>query len=208
MKKAIRHFIIEKARDIFQLKGYTNTTIEDLAQEADISKPTLYKYFNGKDDIFRAVVDLSNDEYDAMLAPLFDSPDPFPEKLKKLTYSILNQVNKNRGILKIAFHESHMFIEAIDKNDFGGIDRFLKAIEKRVKFYKIIFQEGMESGYIDKNVPLDLIPIFYSGILGEFSLAYILGKERMADLNLHQLTDHITRIMSRGIMNDKKRHDF
>jgi len=203
LKEAIRHFIVEKAREIFELKGYTNTTIEDLAQAADISKPTLYKYFNGKDDIFRGVVDLSNTEFDELLKPLLTVSEIFPEKLKQLTFSVLNHVNKNRGILKIAFHESHMFIEAIDKENFGGIERLLEAKDKRVQIFKKFFQEGLDNGYLTSDIPLDLIAVFYTGMLGEFSLGYILGKERMADFDLNELTDHITSIISKGIVKDK-----
>lgn len=204
MKQAIRHFIIEKAREIFELKGYTNTTIEDLAQAADISKPTIYKYFNGKDDIFRNVVDLSNTEFDELLNPLLTASESFPEKLKQLTFSILNHINKNRGILKIAFHESHMFIEAIDKENFGGIERLLEATDKKVQIFKKFFQEGLDNGYLTNDIPLDLVAIFYAGILGEFSLGYVLGKERLADFDLNVLTDHITGIISKGIVQNKK----
>lgn len=205
MRQAIRHFIIEKAREIFEIKGYINTTIEDLAQSSNISKPTLYNYFTGKDDIFRNVVELSNSEFDELLNPLITGPGNFSEKLKKITFSVLNHVNKNRGILKIAFHESNMFIEAIDKENFGGIERLLEAAQKRVQIFKKFFQEGLDSDYIKKDIPLDLIAVFYAGILGEFSLGYILGKEEMADFDLNQLTDHITNIISKGITKDEKR---
>jgi AcrR family transcriptional regulator len=200
LKKAIRHFIIEKSREVFEQKGYTNTTIEDIAKASDISKPTLYNYFSGKDDIFRSVVELANSEMDELIAPIIKGPELFTEKLTKLTYEFLNHVNKNRGILKIAFHESHMFIEAIDNHSFGGLERLLEATERRVNTIKGFFEDGKQQGFILENVPVDLIAVFYVGILGEFSLGYILGKEGMANLDLLTLTDHITTILARGIL--------
>jgi AcrR family transcriptional regulator len=200
LKEAIRHFIIEKSREVFEQKGYTNTTIEDIARASDISKPTIYNYFPGKDAIFRSVVELANSEMDELIAPIISGPELFTEKLKKLTYEFLNHVNKNRGILKIAFHESHMFIEAIDNNSFGGLERLLEATERRVNTIKAFFKEGKVQGFIVKDVPVDLIAVFYVGILGEFSLAYILGKEGMANFNLRTLTEHITSILARGIL--------
>lgn len=199
MKEAIRHFVIEKAREVFEQKGYTSTTIEDIAKASDISKPTIYNHFNGKDDIFRSVVELSNSEMDELIEPIINSPEPFPEKLKKLTYESLNHVNKNRGILKIAFHESHMFIEAIDKNSFGGMERLLESMESRVNKIKDFFREGIEKDYVDEDLPLDLIAVFYVGILGEFSLGYIFSKEGMAGLDLETITKHITTILTKGV---------
>ena len=31
MKQAIRHFVIEKAREVFESKGFSATTVEDIA---------------------------------------------------------------------------------------------------------------------------------------------------------------------------------
>jgi len=199
LKEAIRHFVIEKAREVFEQKGYTNTTIEDIARSSDISKPTLYNYFSGKDDIFRSVVELSNSEMDELILPIVNGPESFPKKLKKLTYEFLNHVNKNRGILKIAFHESHMFIEAIDNDSFGGLERLLESTERRVNTIKEFFNEGRQKGHIIEEIPVELIAVFYVGILGEFSLGYILGKEGMANIDLKTLTDYITSILAKGI---------
>jgi AcrR family transcriptional regulator len=200
VKKAIRHFIIAKAREVFQEKGYSCTTMEDIAGAAEISKPTLYHYFSGKESIFRQVVKLSDSEFEEIINPVIQGPDEFPLRLKNLTYEILNHFNKNRGILKIAFHESHMFIEAMDHERKGGIHEFLESKVRTVSKLKEFFQEGIKKGYVRKNIPAELIAVFYSGILSEFSLAYILGKERMANLDLNELVNYITGILSSGVL--------
>ncbi len=200
MKKAIRHFIIAKAREVFQEKGYSCTTMEDIAGAAEISKPTLYHYFSGKESIFRQVVKLSDSEFEEIINPVIQGPDEFPLRLKNLTYEILNHVNKNRGILKIAFHESHMFIEAMDHEQQDGIHEFLESKVRNISKMKEFFQEGKKKGYVRENIPAELIAVFYSGILSEFSLAYILGKERMANLDLNELVNYITGILSSGVL--------
>ena len=199
MKEAIRHFVVEKAREVFGEKGYSSTTIEDIANASEISKPTLYNYFSGKDDIFRSVIKLSNDEFEELINPVVYGHEEFPEKLRILTYEILQHMNKNRGLLKIAFHESHMFIEAIDNDQSGGFHKILESKVKTVKKMKEFFQEGVRKGHIKKDIPVELIAVFYTGIIGEFSLSYILGKEKMANFDLNQITYHITNILSKGI---------
>ena len=199
MKEAIRHFVVEKAREVFEEKGYTSATIEDIACASAISKPTLYNYFSGKDEIFRHVVELANREFVQLITPMFDRTEPFPEKLVILTYNILNHINKNRGILKIAFHESHMFIEAMDKDEKGGIKQFLKSKELAINNMKRFFKCGLDEGFIRDDLPLELVAVFYTGVLGEFSLGYILSKEKMAKKSLHQLSEYINRILTKGI---------
>ena len=43
--------IVEAARILFQKNGIVQTTVDDIAREADCSKATIYVYFKNKDDI-------------------------------------------------------------------------------------------------------------------------------------------------------------
>jgi AcrR family transcriptional regulator len=43
---------LEAAKKIFFAKGYAKATMDEIALEAEISKPTIYQYFKSKDDLF------------------------------------------------------------------------------------------------------------------------------------------------------------
>lgn len=44
--------ILEAARRSFEAKGFLNTTLQDVAKEAEISVGLIYRYFQSKEDIF------------------------------------------------------------------------------------------------------------------------------------------------------------
>jgi TetR/AcrR family transcriptional regulator len=44
--------ILDAAKQIFYSKGYIKATMDEIALEAEISKPTIYTYFKTKDDLF------------------------------------------------------------------------------------------------------------------------------------------------------------
>ncbi len=46
-----RSQVVRKAAELFDAAGYHNTGVADIAAAAGISKPTLYHYFAGKDEI-------------------------------------------------------------------------------------------------------------------------------------------------------------
>ena len=46
-----RNQVVDKAAELFDAAGYHNTGVADIAAAAGISKPTLYHYFAGKDEI-------------------------------------------------------------------------------------------------------------------------------------------------------------
>ena len=70
--------ILEAARRLFLDQGYDGTSMDDVATEAGVSKPTVYRYFADKEQLFteivgnttqmeqqlRAVVDMLNDSED------------------------------------------------------------------------------------------------------------------------------------------------
>jgi len=44
--------ILEAAKKVLFSKGYVKATMDQIALEAEISKPTIYQYFKSKDDLF------------------------------------------------------------------------------------------------------------------------------------------------------------
>jgi AcrR family transcriptional regulator len=55
-KELVREEILTKAADVFEKKGYAQTTILDVAQALDLSRSALYHYFKSKDEILEALV--------------------------------------------------------------------------------------------------------------------------------------------------------
>jgi TetR/AcrR family transcriptional regulator len=48
--------ILRAAKNVFYLKGYMKATMDEIALEAEITKPTIYKYFKTKDDLFFSLI--------------------------------------------------------------------------------------------------------------------------------------------------------
>lgn len=51
-----RAAILEAARQLFIKHGYSGTSMDAIAEAAPVSKPTLYNHFQGKSDLFAAVI--------------------------------------------------------------------------------------------------------------------------------------------------------
>jgi AcrR family transcriptional regulator len=55
-KEAQPQELLASALALFIEQGYASTRLEDIARRAGVSKPTMYLYFNSKEELFRAVV--------------------------------------------------------------------------------------------------------------------------------------------------------
>ena len=52
-----KDLMIEVARQLFARVGFTNTTMNDIADASKKGRRTLYTYFRNKDEIFHAVIE-------------------------------------------------------------------------------------------------------------------------------------------------------
>lgn len=55
-KEARREEILNAAHAVFNEKGLTGSTVDDIAEAAELSKGTIYLYFHSKEDLYLAVM--------------------------------------------------------------------------------------------------------------------------------------------------------
>ncbi|MDQ0470342.1 TetR/AcrR family transcriptional regulator [Labrys wisconsinensis] len=76
--------LLEAARRVFARLGYEAATVDDIAFEAGIGKPTIYRYFEGKEALFEAVFAQTLDDLEARLDAALAVPGPMAERLSRL----------------------------------------------------------------------------------------------------------------------------
>ncbi|MFM8315764.1 MAG: TetR/AcrR family transcriptional regulator, partial [Deltaproteobacteria bacterium] len=59
--------ILEAARRVFESKGFLNTTLQDVAKEAEISVGLIYRYFQSKEDMFASLALKGAEQFDVDL---------------------------------------------------------------------------------------------------------------------------------------------
>ncbi len=89
---AKRRAILDAAQKVFDARGYEAATMEEVAEEAGVSKGTLYNYFQNKEDLFAKVFSerLSGDQ--AELERLIEEPLPALDKLCRIMDHVFSQL--------------------------------------------------------------------------------------------------------------------
>lgn len=76
-RSAYRELILEAAERVFVERGFARTRISDVAKEAGVATGTVYNYFEGKDDVFRSLMQLRFTEFiDKITAVYEENKDP------------------------------------------------------------------------------------------------------------------------------------
>lgn len=156
-----RDELIRIAYGKFLEKGYEQTSIDEIIEEARIAKGTFYYHFPSKEATLEAVIDTMIDEDVAKATEIVDSPMPVPEKIAAVIYSfrpgedeqgIAMTVNEVENILlhdKLNKRLIEVSVPLLSRVVREGIDRGLfdcEQVEERVKMILIISSHLLDDG--------------------------------------------------------------
>lgn len=151
--------IKKTALHLFNKHGVNKISVDDIADNASVSKTTIYKYFSSKNGLYREIVKMIFEESINKIKSLLESNLTFPEKLKRLIDVKTTSGQYMKG----------QFIEEIIKNDFKIGEEIEDKYMNRIRLLMFkFFDEGKNKGYIDRNISNNIIylyiDIFKSGL--------------------------------------------
>jgi len=116
-----RRDILEAARSVFSEKGFQPATMDEIAERVELSKPTIYLYFDSKEDLYTSIA--LEDSYKVM------------ERLKESVASDAGLVEKWRSVW-LAFIE-----HCIENPEYVSISQHILARESRQRVSDHILEE-------------------------------------------------------------------
>jgi AcrR family transcriptional regulator len=93
--------ILEAAEKVFARSGYYQARVDDIAEEAELAKGTLYYYFKSKDEIYFALLKREAQVIHEELRRLITVDSPLFEDLQQAFAFYLRYFDKNPAYLKM-----------------------------------------------------------------------------------------------------------
>jgi AcrR family transcriptional regulator len=166
-KQMRRRQIINAAEKVFAVKGFSGATIENIAEEAELSPATLYLYFKNKDELYASLNLKFLEVFIEKIENIRSQEELDPEKkvraLEKALYELyeydpLNVINVLRFQSSEALRNLSPQLSSQIKD---GARKYLRSIAG-------IFQDGVKSGmFLDRN-PIafaDIVWGLYAGLV-------------------------------------------
>jgi len=196
-ENGVKERILVKAEEIFFHYGYTRVRMDEISDSLGISKKTLYKYFDGKEQLLREIVERMKLRIKTNCHIICDDQEmDFIHKLKKLMNYIAKQSSKLRGVLPEDLQKNHPDI-------WDGINEYRKK-EAFTKF-KDLIEEGVRKGAFRKDIDQQIIVLMYVNAISELVRPDVL-------VNLpytgDQVFETIIKIMFEGIFTDEGRTKY
>lgn len=159
MREKTRSVILEKALLLFANKGFHGTSINDIANEAGISKGLAYNYFESKDAILLAIIDTALTAGLEVMNVSKLSEDPY-KQLELLIVKTFDHIQKNdnywRMFSTLMLQPKLSNITEKMVNEFGT-----NAMNETIKIFKKIGIRNPETEALILDGVLDGIILHY-----------------------------------------------
>ncbi len=124
--------IMEAAESIFAEKGFYLTTVEEIAQKADLGKGTIYLHFENKRGLFLSIIERKLDILLKKIEEGIKEGDSPAEKIRLATEIHFKFLEKNRNFFKIIHIFSNQFKKGM------GEELFKKVVVKNSRYLEIL----------------------------------------------------------------------
>jgi AcrR family transcriptional regulator len=98
--------LLDIGRRLFAERGLDGTSIEEIAAQADVSKPVVYEHFGGKEGLYAVVVDREVERFTAMATRLLEGEDTL-SKFEVAAVVLLRYIQDNADGFRILVRDSN-----------------------------------------------------------------------------------------------------
>jgi len=133
--------ILEAASDLFDRKGFNQTTLQDIADVIGIARPSLYHYFANREQILAAGIDLLTKQRDVLTEGLRGVDGDPIQRLSALILGLGTLISEHPVWIRIALRD-----DAALPADARERDR-----KSRLAYFELLvhtLREGDEQGYL------------------------------------------------------------
>jgi AcrR family transcriptional regulator len=150
---ATRESLFRAALDLFAVKGFAQTTVEDITQAADFGKGTFFNYFPSKDHLLVAFSDMQLSKLQAAVERASHSDEAMPSFLRGLALQMTTEPARNPSIIRallLANLSSTPVRELMRENHLRGLRLLTRLV-----------QTGQDRREIRRDLPAEEIALVF-----------------------------------------------
>lgn len=133
--------IIGAAIQLFGLKGFHATSMQDIADAVGLQKGSLYHYISSKEELLAGIMEEALNQYNRRLEAIVASDQPIREKIKAAIRTHFLGIAENLDMLTIFFRESYALTPEQAATVNRETHRYNDAFEK-------LLTEAMAAGFL------------------------------------------------------------
>lgn len=164
-KETRKQAILDSAKALFARKGFENTTMDEVAREAELAKGTLYLYFKSKEELLYSLLEPLLNEYRKEVRELAAEPGPSQEAILRRMFSYMYEkyLKEPEMYHIIMRYQAKEYRELLSEENFNRLREIMRDNLKEVE--KVVTQ-GLEAGEFHDVNPKYLSILFWNIFMG------------------------------------------
>lgn len=156
-----RELILTAAQKLFATRGLQETSMKDIADEAGVSRATVFNQFGSKHMVLDAITARSLSAYRDMLATaLADEKKSTPDLVRWLFQQMSAGLEANQALYREVFPEIRKISMGLDGE---GLSPSLR--EEAFGILVLLFKRGQARGDVSRNFPANALATAFDSLL-------------------------------------------
>jgi AcrR family transcriptional regulator len=174
--------ILDSAERLFVEKGYNETSINDIAAEADFSRTSIYQYFNSKEEMYLHILERYTDPLTERLRQATAAEPTVPDKIRAFLGELKKMKHERSNFFELYFIQRHQVEPRLPEE----LRIQLNAKRRRLEnVFREFYQEGVDKGEVREIRVKDASNLFFAQIMGMMLLHDYYGNEFDVTLDEH-----------------------
>ena len=165
-----RQEMLATAVDLFSQRGYHNVSMHEIAQKAEFAIGTLYKFFQNKEELYKALLLELCDEFVDSITRAIEQPQDEVEKLRSYVRAKTEVFRSNLPFIRLFLAESR----GVSFNLKAGLDD-----ELRKRYYSVleilasIFASGIKNQRFKNIADPYYLAVALASVIDAFLLLWL-----------------------------------
>jgi AcrR family transcriptional regulator len=186
-KRARRERIYEAARQLFLEQGYAATTVEQIAEAADVAQTTFFNHFQSKDAVLREMTGEISAHLEAMLQQELATSDTAESRIRRFATQALRALGATEGLAR------EVLLELLRKA--SGPGTALPYLASVREPFTPIVREGQSAGDVRRDLDPTLLAELVIGLLNTALLGWLNDPGYPFEKRMTQFVDVIAELI-------------
>lgn len=213
-KEQKRSIMLQAAEALILEKGLEQLNMDEVAERAEVSKGSLYQYFNNKNDLVLGICDRATTMLNLEIAKVLTKDLPGIDLVHQIGATFMSFVNDHPEFFRaMRFHDNLKETNALEESEFLGSCR--ENMQGSFTYMVRAIQIGIQDGSINPMYdPKELAILLWGTSHGMVSLAYQHQNTQHFNLleelgiSLKSMFDGYMKMIGCGIATEEKKKDY
>lgn len=166
------------ARRLFAAKGYNGTTVEEIAEAADVSRATFFNYFPVKPILLAEMVERMMERFERRVAEQLQRPASTMDRLQDFFLYSLQAIERDRDLARLLLIESF--------NGRGDLALQRERLRRVHRSLETLLRDGIARGDVRTDFALPLLVDMVAGAFNQVVLGWLTDPKYPLGERLHQ----------------------